>query len=71
MGRISCPFRDHRAAKRNTLARDRAGRQMAWTDLSVHLIGAHGFFQGSGSPYRLEPGALAEFLKDMGPSEEG
>ena len=64
MGRIGCPFRDHRAPKRSTTVRDKAGKQMMWTDLSVHLIKAHGFFQGIGSPYRLEPPALAEFLKD-------
>ena len=65
MGRIGCPFRDHRAPKRTTTVRDKTGKRLMWTDLSVHLIKAHGFFQGIGSPYRLEPSALAEFLKDL------
>ncbi len=64
MGRIGCPFRDHRAAKRNTTVTDLAsGRSMAWSDLSIHLIAEHGFFQGKGSAYRLEPAELADFLK--------
>lgn len=65
MGRISCPFRDHRAPKRNTVVVDKAGRQMSWTALGVHLIRVHGFFQGKGAPYRLEPAELTDFLKDL------
>lgn len=63
MGRIGCPFRDHRAAKRNTTVRDiTTGRGMSWSDLSIHLIAEHGFFQGKGAAYRLEPAELADFL---------
>lgn len=65
MGFMPCPFRDgRRAAKRNTRATLKAsGETMAWTDMGIHLIQAHGFFQGKGSPYRLEPLALAAFLQ--------
>ncbi len=64
MGRIGCPFRDHRAAKRNTTVTDLStGRSMSWSDLSIHLIAEHGFFQGKGALYRLEPADLAGFLK--------
>ena len=63
MGKIVCPFHDHRAAKRNTAARDSRGRELSWTDLSIHLIRAHGFFQGRGSAFRLEPAELAKFLQ--------
>lgn len=64
MGRMPCPFRDgKRLAKRNTSAtRLKDGAQLMWTDVGVHLIGRHGFFQGLGSPYRLEPVELARFL---------
>jgi hypothetical protein len=34
--------------------------------LIVHLIGAHSFFEGLQSPYRVAPRALAELL-DLGP----
>ena len=64
MGWMGCPFRDYRrAAKRITRATAaKGGQQMQWSDMSIHLIEAHGFFQGLGSPYRLEPVALADFL---------
>ena len=62
MGKISCPFRDHRAAKRNTTLKNRKGEELVYTDLAVHLILKHGFFQGLGSPYRLEPAELAAYL---------
>ena len=63
MGQIGCPFKHAvREAKRNTTAVDPRGRVMTWTDMSIHLIERHGFFQGEGSDYRLEPLELAEFL---------
>ena len=63
MGQIGCPFKHVvREAKRNTTAIDPRGRVMTWTDMSIHLIERHGFFQGEGSDYRLEPLELAEFL---------
>ena len=63
MGQIGCPFKHAvREAKRNTTAVDPRGRVMTWTDMSIHLIERHGFFQGEGSEYRLEPLELAEFL---------
>ncbi|NLG57091.1 MAG: hypothetical protein GX540_01635, partial [Clostridiales bacterium] len=65
MGWLGCPFKDaRRAAKRNTRVTDKAtGQQMRWSDLSIHLIEEHAFFQGKGSPFRLEPEALAAFLR--------
>ena len=63
MGQIGCPFKHAvREAKRNTTAVDPRGRVVTWTDMSIHLIESHGFFQGEGSDYRLEPLELAEFL---------
>ena len=63
MGQIGCPFKHAvREAKRNTTAVDPRGRVMTWTDMSIHLIECHGFFQGEGADYRLEPLELAEFL---------
>lgn len=64
MGRMGCPFKDgHRAAKRNTTLTDKAsGQTITFSDLNIHLIEKHGFFQGEGSPYRLEPEVLAELV---------
>ena len=65
MGYMGCPFRhNRRAAKRNTEVTDvRTGKIVSWSDMVIHLIDDHGFFQGIGSPYRLEPLELAKFLK--------
>jgi hypothetical protein len=64
MGSLGCPFKDgHRLAKRNTTVRNTNGQTVQWTDLSIHLIGAHGFFQGKGAAYRIEPLELAQFLR--------
>lgn len=63
MGFMGCPFKDgHRSAKRNTTVRKDNGQTISWTDLNIHLIGAHSFFQGQGAKYRLEPLELLEFL---------
>jgi len=58
MGRISCPFgcgsRSHKAA-----IQVRAGElAFVFTPLHAHLIREHGFFQGKGSWFRLEPAEL-------------
>ncbi|NLC31931.1 MAG: hypothetical protein GX781_01365 [Clostridiales bacterium] len=64
MGFMGCPFKDgFRQAKRNTTIRNQNGKTMIWTDVNIHLIGAHGFFQGKGAEYRLEPMELIEFLE--------
>ena len=36
--------------------------ELAGSELIVHLIGEHGFFEGPASPYRTDPRALAELL---------
>lgn len=65
MGRISCPFQDFvKVDKRETRARRLdTGVIMRWTDLNIHMIKEHGFFEGHGSKYRLDPLELARFLK--------
>lgn len=59
-GMIPCPWPHRvRCLKRITTVRcTKTNAQIRWSDLSVHLIREHGFFQGRGSPYRLEPAAL-------------
>ena len=36
--------------------------EIVWTDLNIHLIDAHGFFEGKGSSFRLEPRPLVRIL---------
>jgi len=35
---------------------------LRWSDLNIHMVGAHGFFGGRGSLYRLEPVELARLV---------
>ena len=37
--------------------------ELSGSELIVHLIGEHGFFEGPASPYRTDPRALAELLE--------
>jgi hypothetical protein len=64
-GKLPCPFGDPGVfQKTNTTVRNkRLGREVTYTDLHIHLIGSHGFYEGKGSPYRLEPAELAEVLE--------
>jgi len=72
MGRIPCPWggcgvfpkgevelTDARVPR----AGERSGEKLLFTALSVHLIAAHGFYQGRGSRYRLEPAVLARLFR--------
>lgn len=65
MGRIPCPFRDFRATDKRstTVTRLSTGQILKWTDLNIHMIDMHGFYEGKGSTFRLEPADLAAFLK--------
>ncbi len=63
-GLIPCPWpHQERFYKRVTTVR-RAGAEwtVRWSDLSLHLIEAHGFFQGKGSAFRIEPVEIVRML---------
>jgi hypothetical protein len=45
------------------------GRTLQWSDLGVHMIEDHGFYQGRGAPFRLDPSDLAALL-DIPPGSE-
>ena len=64
MGKLPCPFRDNaKVDKRQTRVRRLStGVIMRWTDLNIHMIREHGFFEGHGSHYRLDPDELVRFL---------
>lgn len=64
-GKLPCPFGDPGIfPKTNIMIRNtRLGRELTYTDLHIHLIGSHGFYEGTGSPFRLEPAELAEVLE--------
>ena len=60
-GMIPCPWKHPQGLffKSYVELRDKkSGETLIWSDLSIHLIREHGFFQGKGSPFRLEPTVL-------------
>ncbi len=70
-GKLPCPFEEpglHR--KTNTQVRNlSSGKEVVYSDLQIHLIAAHGFYQGRGSRFRLNPSELAEVL-EISPEDE-
>jgi len=40
----------------------RTGKQISWTDLNIHMIEEHGFFEGKGSFFRIEPAEIVNIL---------
>jgi hypothetical protein len=62
-GKLPCPFGDGIHHKNSVSARHAGSQEfITFSDLSIHLLRAHHFCQGRGSPYRLEPEALARLL---------
>lgn len=64
-GSHACPFGDPGMfpISTTTVRNTRLGREVAFTDLGIHLVSSHGFYEGRGSPFRLEPAELAEVLE--------
>jgi len=63
-GRIPCPW-PHAGnfAKRVTTLKDtQTHRQIYFSDLNIHLIAEHNFFEGRGSAFRVEPKEIVEIL---------
>ena len=63
-GWIPCPWSDgQRFRKRvTTVRRTDDGRTAQWSDLGIHLVAAHTFFEGKGSFFRIEPAELVGVL---------
>jgi len=64
-GKLPCPF-GHRGLVRKSIIRVRNtknGREINFTDMNIHLIEEHGFYQGNGSSFHLDIPALAETLE--------
>ncbi len=64
MGVIASPWPDGKCLPKGevVVADTATGERIAYTPLSVHLIGEHGFYQGRGCPYRLEPAKVARLF---------
>jgi hypothetical protein len=64
-GQMPCPW-GHPGLYNKThvaLKKIETGQVLAWSDLAIHLIEEHGFYQGLGSPYRLDPGLVKKVLE--------
>jgi hypothetical protein len=58
MGQISCPFECPVHCHKAVVEVHADGRCIKFTPLDAHMIRAHGFFEGKGSAYRIEPSDL-------------
>ncbi|NIP22544.1 MAG: hypothetical protein GWN67_01555 [Phycisphaerae bacterium] len=63
-GWLVCPWpHKGKLAKRITVVKViETGESIRWSDLNIHLIGEHGFFEGKGSDFRIEPRELARII---------
>ncbi|MDD5677925.1 MAG: hypothetical protein PHW60_08035 [Kiritimatiellae bacterium] len=64
-GKLPCPFGDPGSfAKVNTTVCNlERGTEITFTDLNIHLIAIHGFYEGRGAPFRLDPEQLMDTLE--------
>lgn len=64
MGRISCPWGHcgNFAKGYIEILDTQSGLRIMFTALNVHMIRAHGFYQGLGSRYRLEPAEICQLF---------
>ncbi|MGI6707172.1 MAG: hypothetical protein ACOX6S_13415 [Clostridia bacterium] len=64
-GVMPCPF-GHKGVypKENTrVVNLRTGEGISWTALNIHMIREHGFYEGKGSPFRVEPEDIIRILE--------
>jgi hypothetical protein len=63
MGKIPSPWADGVFPKGEVELTDRrTGEKLLFTPLSVHLIARHGFYQGRGSRYRIDPATISRIF---------
>jgi hypothetical protein len=63
-GKLPCPY-GHAGLYRKavtTLVNTKNNIRVCWTSLNIHLIGDHGFFEGRGSVFRLDPETLVQTI---------
>lgn len=63
-GKLPCPFNDPGIfPKTNVTVRNtELNREITYTDLHIHMIYVHGFYEGKGALFRLEPEDLIKIL---------
>jgi hypothetical protein len=70
-GKLPCPFgHPGLIQKTNIQVRNLTkNREIAFTDMHIHMISEHGFYEGKGSPFRLEASDLIDILEIELPEE--
>jgi hypothetical protein len=65
LGQIPCPFACGASCHKAEVAvKDPDGNDLLrFTPLAAHLISEHGFFEGKGSPHRIDPQRLIELYR--------
>jgi hypothetical protein len=64
-GHLPCPFEDGIFRKVNLRIKNLDNKEeLLITELSLHLIEKHHFFQGKGSAFRVEPEKLKKVLEE-------
>ncbi|MCI0515508.1 hypothetical protein L0128_20025 [candidate division KSB1 bacterium] len=63
-GLIACPFGEPGVQPKimATVHNKSLNQSIQYSQLNIHLIREHGFFEGVGSQFRMEPAALIRFL---------
>jgi len=63
-GLLVCPWPHpgHYDKRITTVEHLQSGKQASWTDLNIHMIEQHGFFEGRGAFFRIEPREIVNLL---------
>jgi len=64
-GKLPCPFGDPGLVpKTNIIVKNLKNKsEVTFTEFHIHLVGVHGFYEGHGSPFRIDPTKLIEVLE--------
>ena len=64
-GKLPCPFGDPGIFPKvnTTVLNKKIDKSLVYTDLNIHMIWVHGFYEGKGSRFRLEPEKLKNVLE--------
>ena len=64
-GKLPCPFGDQAFIPKvnTTVRRKKDGGTLVFSDLHIHMIRSHGFYEGKGCPFRLEPSEIISVLQ--------
>lgn len=63
-GTLVCPWPHPGLFDKRVTAAERidTGEKILWTDLNIHLIAEHNFFEGRGAFFRIEPAEIIRIL---------